>query len=137
MRTLSRLVPAGLLAIAAAVTGGLAGVLLGFFAALLLIDRLLDRLIGATGAGALEADHAFKRLVHERRRAARKGSGDLVYLPEDRGWAAEAQRRPLGGQAVDVRPIVGTVDRHKAASFDCDFRPPEFSRGRWTLMFRA
>src|SRR4051812_36049834 len=136
-RWAARLVPVGVLGLAAAVTGGLSGVLLGFFAALLLIDRLLDRLIGVTGAGALEADHAFKRLVHERRRAARKGSGDLVYLPEDRGWVAQAQRRQLGVQAVDVRTIVGTVDRHKAASFDCDFRPPEFSRGRWTLMFRA
>jgi hypothetical protein len=145
MRTLSRLVPAGLLAIAAAVTGGLAGVLLGFFAALLLIDRLLDRLIGSTGSGALEAEQAFRRLCHQRRRAAmeRRMRGiaadreDLAYLAEDSGWAAVAPRQSRGEQAIAVESIVGTVDAHKAASFDRCFRPPDWSRGRWTLMYRA
>jgi hypothetical protein len=136
-RWYTRLVPAGLLALAAAVVGGLSGVLLGFFAVLLLIDRVLDRLISTPGAGSMEAEHAFKRLAHERRRAARHGCGDLVYLPEDRGWVAVAQRRPVGIQSVDVGSIVGTVDGHKAKTFDCAFRPPDFSRGRWTLMFRA
>jgi hypothetical protein len=137
-RSLKRLVPAALLAVAAAVTGGLSGVLLGFFAALLLIDRLLDRVMGpAAGAGSLEAEHAFKHLAHQRRRAARSGGGDLAYLPEDSGWAATAQRRVLGIQTVEIGSIVGTVDRHKAASFDRGFRPPDWSRGRWTLMYRA
>jgi hypothetical protein len=136
-RSLSRLVPAGLLGLAAAVTGGLSGVLLGFFAALLVIDRVLDRVVGPVGAGSLEADHAFRRLAHERRRAARRGPAELAYLPEDTGWVARAQRRQLGVQAVAIGSIVGTVDRHKAASFDREFRPPEWSRGRWTLMYRA
>jgi hypothetical protein len=136
-RSFSRLVPAGVLGLAAALTGGLSGVLLGFFAALLLIDRVLDRLIGPTGAGSLEADHAFRRLAHERRRAARRGQGELDYLPEETGWVALAQRRRLGVQTVEVGSIVGTVDRHKAASFDRQFRPADWSRGRWTLMYRA
>jgi hypothetical protein len=136
-RSLRRLVPAGLLAVAAALTGGLSGVLLGFFAALLLIDRVLDRVMGSAGAGSLEADHAFRRLAHQRRRDARKGAAELVYLPEDSGWVSLAQRRQLGIQAVEVGSIVGTVDRHKAASFDRSFHPPDWSRGRWTLMYRA
>ena len=137
-RSLSRLVPAGLLVVAAAITGGLTGVLLGFLAAMLVIDRVLDRVIGSAGAGSLEADHAFRRLAHERRRAARRpGGGELAYLAEDTGWAARAQRRQLGIQSIEVGSIVGTVDRHKAASFDRCFRPPDWSRGRWSLMYRA
>jgi hypothetical protein len=132
-----RLVPAGVLALAAVITGGLSGVLLGFFAALLLIDRLLDRLIGTPGSGAMEADHAFRRLAHERRRAARHGRSELVYLPEDTGWVALAHRQMLGIQTVEVGSIIGTVDRHKATTFDRAFRPPDWSRGRWTLMYRA
>jgi hypothetical protein len=136
-RSLSRLVPAGLLGLAAALTGGLSGVLLGFFAALLIIDRVLDRVMGPAGAGSLEADHAFRRLAHERRRAARRGGSELVFLPEDAGWVAVAQRLRLGVQTVAIGSIVGSVDRHKAASFDRAFRPPDWSRGRWTLMYRA
>jgi hypothetical protein len=137
-RSLSRLVPAGVLAVAAAITGGLSGVLLGFFAALLVIDRLLDRVMGSAGSGSMEADRAFRRLVHERRRAARRpGGGELAYLAEDTGWAARAQRRSLGVETVELGSIVGTVDRHKATSFDRGFRPPDWSRGRWTLMYRA
>jgi hypothetical protein len=43
----------------------------------------------------------------------------------------------LGTVSIPVDSIVGTVDRHKAATFDSSFRPPGFSRGRWTLMYRA
>lgn len=136
-RSLSRYLPAGVLGLAAALTGGLSGVLLGFFAVLLVIDRLLDRVIAPTGSGSLEADHAFRRLAHERRRAARRGGGELVYLPEDAGWVALAQRQRRGLQTVEIGSIVGTVDRHKAASFDRAFRPADWSRGRWTLMYRA
>jgi hypothetical protein len=128
----AKLVPAGVLAVAAAATGGLLGLLLGFVAALLAIDRLLDRVIGPLGGGgSLEAEHAFRHL--RRRRSA----GDLTYLPEDRGWVALAHRRRLGTQAVELASIVGTVDQHKATTFDRAFRPPDWSHGRWTLMFRA
>jgi hypothetical protein len=136
-QSLSRLVPAGVLALAAGITGGLSGVLLGCLATLLVVDRVLDRLIGPAGAGSLEADHVFRRLGHQRRREAKRGCGALVYLPEDTGWASLAQRRLRGIETVEVASIVGTVDRHKATSFDCAFRPPDWSRGRWTLMFRA
>jgi hypothetical protein len=127
----NKLLPAGVLAVAAAMTGGMLGLLFGFLAALLAIDRLLDRIIGPLGGGSLEAERAFRRLRRGR------SAADLVYLPEDRGWVAVAQRRRLGVEAIDIDSIVGSVDEHKSATFDRAFRPPEWSRGRWTLMFRA
>jgi hypothetical protein len=140
-----RLLPAGVLAVLAPVIGGLMGVLIGFTAALLLLDRLLDRVFGRVGLGTPEAEHAFRRLAHEHSRASIErrlrhrpaDSDDLAYLPEDRGWVPVARRRPVGTVSIPVASIVGTVDRHKAATFDSSFRPPDFSRGRWTLMYRA
>ena len=139
------LLPGGVLALLAPVVGGLLGVLIGFFAVLLLLDRLLDRVLGRVGLGSPEAEHAFSRLSHEHSRDAVQrrlrhrpaDSDDLAYLPEDQGWAAVARRRRIGVVSIPIASIVGTVDRHKAATFDQRFRPPEFSRGRWTLMFRA
>jgi len=138
------LVPAPLAAGAVA-AGGVPGVLLGFVAALLLLDRLLDRVIGVTGASRLEAEHRFHRLGRERRLAElerrlrrRPPDGDdLVYLAMDSGWVAVAQRHPLGVQPITIESIVGTVDAHKASAFDRCFRPPNWSRGRWTLMCLA
>jgi hypothetical protein len=140
-----RLLPVGVLAALATVIGGLLGVLMGFAAALLLIDRLLDRLLNRVGLGTPEAEQAFRRLAHEHSRASLErrlrlraaAPDDLTYLPEDRGWVTVARRRPIGTVPIPVDSIVGTVDRHKAATFDSAFRPPEFSRGRWMLMYRA
>lgn len=144
-RSAWRLLPASVLAVAATVIGGLLGVLLGFLAVLILVDRVLDRVLGPAGLGTLEAEHAFLRLAQQRRRASIErrlrgrppGSDDLAYLAEDSGWVAVATRRSLGVVPIPVESIVGTVDRHKAAAFDRCFRPPQWSRGRWTLMFRA
>jgi hypothetical protein len=138
------LVPAPLAAGAVA-AGGVPGFLLGFTAALLLLRRLFDRVIGFTGASRLEAEQRFLRLARERRLAERKRrlrrqprDGDqLVYLAMDAGWAALAQRHPLGVQPIAIESIVGTVDAHKASAFDRSFRPPNWSRGRWTLMCLA
>jgi hypothetical protein len=129
----------------ALLAGGVPGFLLGFVAALLLVDRLLDRLIGVTGATRLEAERRFARLSRERRltelrrrlhREPAEGD-DLVYLPVDTGWAAVAARHPLGVQPIAIESIVGTVDAHKASTFDRGFHPPDWSRGRWTLMYVA
>jgi hypothetical protein len=133
------------LAAGAVTAGGVPGFLLGFVAALLLLDRLLDRVIGLTGASRLEAEHRFLRLGRERRLAERKrrlrrqprDGDELMYLAMDTGWAAAAQRQPRGVQAIAIESIVGTVDAHKASAFDRCFRPPSWSRGRWTLMCLA
>ena len=139
------LLPAGLLAVAAGVIGGLLGFLIAFLAGLILLDRLLERLLDRAGLGALEAAHAYRRLAHERTRASIErrlrhlppDSDDLAYLAEDRGRLALARRRPIGLVVIPVSSIVGTVDEHKAATFDRCFRPPGFSEGRWTQMYRA
>jgi hypothetical protein len=145
LRSLRHLLMPAPLAAAAVVTGGVAGVILGFAAALLLVNRLLDRVLGVTGASKIEAEHAFRRLARERRLAGldrrmhhRPEDGDrLAYLAMDSGWAALAQRHARGMQPITLASIVGSVDQHKAVSFDRSFRPPDWSRGRWTLMYLA
>jgi hypothetical protein len=124
-----------LLAAAGVAAGGVPGFLLAFTAALLAVDRGLDRAAGKP----VGADDAFARLARERRHAERRGgpASRLDYLPDDRGWAATSQRRRLGVQTIAVDSIIGTADSHKAATFDRDFRPPSWSRGRWTQMWLA
>ena len=129
-RARSWLLPAPLAA-AAVVLGGIAGFFLGFVAVLLWIDRLLDRLLGGSGTSRIDAERAFRRLNRGRRPA------DLAYLAMETGPAALAARRSLGVQTIAIDSIVGTVDRHKAETFDRSFRPAEWSRGRWTLMYLA
>lgn len=119
------LLPVGL-AGGAVLAGGVPGFLLGFTAALLAIDRLLD--LG--GAKTIDAEHAFKRVTR------RRDSG-LDYLPDDTGWAATAPRRRLGLQTIAVDSITGTTDPHKAEAFDRALRPPDWSRGRWTQLYLA
>jgi len=133
------------LAAGAVVAGGVPGFLLGFAAALLLLDRLLDRVLGVTGGSRVEAEHRFLQLARERRLAElerrlrrRPAGGDrLAYMAMETGRAAVARRHPLGVRAITTESIVGTVDAHKAATFDHCFRPPNWSRGRWTLMYLA
>jgi hypothetical protein len=114
--------------VTAVLAGGVPGFLIGFTAVLVAVDRLLD-LGGSTVTGA---EHAFTRA----RRRARRGS-PLPYLADDTGWAAVAARRRLGTATIEIDSIVGTTDRHKAEAFDRDFRPPTWSRGRWTQMYLA
>jgi hypothetical protein len=134
------LLPA-LLAAAAVVIAGLAGVLLGFTAVALALDRLLDRTV--IGAGLTDAESTFSALARRRRRTTvvrrlrRRPPDELAYLPVDAGWAAVAQRRRLGVQTIALDSVVGTVDRRKAVAFDGSFRPPRWSRGRWTQLCLA
>jgi hypothetical protein len=127
-----------LLAAAAVAVAGLGGVLLGFTAVALLLDRLLDRT--PVGSGVTDAETLYRGLARRRRRVAlarrlrRRPADELAYLPVDAGWAAIAQRRRLGVQAIPIDSIVGTVDRRKAVAFDRSFRPPRWSQGRWTQM---
>ena len=116
-----QLLPASVLAVTAAVIGGLLGVLVGFVAGLILLDGLLDRVLDRAGEGTLEADHAFRRLAHERTRASierrlrhlQPTSDRLEHLAEDRGELALATRRRIGVVAIPVSSIVGTVDERR------------------------
>ena len=124
--------PAALLAGGIAI-GGIPGFIAGFAAALLGIDRLLDRMHGFAGFGVADAGKRFDRLQRERRRHASR----CGYLPEDTGPAATAVRQRLGVVPIAVASIVGTVDLHKAEAFDAEFRPPSYGRARWSQMCHA
>jgi len=128
-RRLSLLVVPAVFVAGGVVAGGVPGFLLVFTAALVAIDRLLD-LGGSTVAGA---EQAFARLTRRRRRRA----APLEYLADETGWAATAARRRLGTQTITISSIAGTTDRHKAELLDREFRPPAWSRGRWTQMYLA
>jgi hypothetical protein len=123
----------------AVVAGGLPGFLIAFTAVLVAADRLLD-LGGSTVTGA---EQAWARLSRARRRRdlaarlRRRPLAGLAYLADDTGWAATASRRRLGTLTIDIDSIVGTCDRQKATAFDDEFRPPAWSRGRWTQMYLA
>jgi hypothetical protein len=119
------LLPLGL-AGGAVLAGGVPGFLLGFTAALLAIDRLLD--LGSDKT--VSAEQAFKHLMRRR-------DPGLAYLPDDTGWAATAPRRRVGLQTIAVDSIAGTTDPHKAEAFDRALRPPDWSRGRWTQLYLA
>src|SRR5215208_2483283 len=133
----------GLLLAAGIALGGLALVLLAFVAVLIALDRVLDRTVGFAGWSMVEAEHTYRRLVRQRRRAelARRLRGrpaePLAYLAVDHSWAAVAPRRHLGVEAIELDSIVGSVDGLKALAFDRAFRPPGWSRGRWTQMCLA
>ena len=117
-------IPPAVLAIAGVLLGGVPGFLLCFAGAALAVDRALD-------FRGLRVEHASRAF----RRAARGHGADLAYLADDVGWAAVAPRRRLGVQPIAVLSIVGTTDRHKAQTFDRSFRPPAFSRERWSQLW--
>jgi hypothetical protein len=127
------------LAAVALVADGIAGFLLGFIAALLLVDRVWP----ITGVLINDAQHAYARIARERRLVAAGGrlkrrpaaEGQLPYLPDE--LEAGAERRTFAVQAIALDSIVGTTEPDKARAFDCCFRPPEWSRGRWQLMWIA
>ena len=136
------LLPALLLAAGIAL-GGLALVLLAIVASMVAIDRVLARAVGFAGWHAVDAEDTYRRLARQRRRAERAARlrrrplEPLSYLPTDTGWAAVAPRRRLGVQPIDIDSIVGSADGPKALAFDRLFRPPSWSRVRWTQMCLA
>jgi hypothetical protein len=127
-RLRSAALPATLVAGGAAF-GGIPGFVAAFAGALLGIDRLLDRMPGFGGTALADAERRFDALVRERRRRPSR----LRYLPEDAGVTG----RLRGVEPIPLDSIVGTVDPHKAEAFDGEFRPPHYSRGRWSQMLHA
>jgi hypothetical protein len=121
-----------------------------------LLGAPLLALVGGFAAGALLADlffpvtgflradsqHAFQRLVWQRRRETlvrrsrwRREHRGLELLPGE--LEQGARRRHLGIQPIPLDSIIGTVEPQKAESFDHAFRPPPWSRGHWELMWMA
>ena len=127
------------LASVALVIDGIAGFLLGFAAALVVIDRALP----VSGMLFGDAQRAYGRLARERRRAGVRRR--LRRRPAAEDWLlcladeveTRADRRNLAVQPIDLDSIVGTTEPDKARAFDRAFRPPQWSRGRWQLMWMA
>ncbi len=121
--------------------GEAAAVLVGFLVGLIALDRALPG--SGVGAGMFDAEQCFRQLARERRRHALRrrlhlappGERGLLYLPEHERWAASAERRQLGVQEIGVESIIGTVEPQKAGAFDHRFRPPRWSRERWTRIW--
>jgi hypothetical protein len=127
------------LAAVALVIDGIVGFLLGFTAALLLLDRALP----VTGVLFGDAQRAYGRLARERRLAAigrrlkrRPADADRLPCLSDE-IETRAERRNLAVQPVALDSIVGTTEPDKSRAFDRSFRPPQWSRGRWQLMWMA
>ena len=112
---------------------GDAGVLLGIFALML----MLDALIPMSGATWSDADDRFWRLVHERGRTRwlRRLRGlppeRLDVLDEGDRWVLTARRRALGVQPIRIDSVTGTVEESKAKVFDRGFRPDRSEHQRW------
>ena len=127
------------LGVLALTTDGIVGFALGFIAALLLVDRAWP----VTGVLFNDAQRAYARLARERRFAAigrrlkrrPADEGQLPYLPDE--LEAGAPRRTFAAQTIALESIVGTTEPDKARAFDRCFRPPQWSRGRWQLLWIA
>ena len=121
--------------------GGALAIIAGCCALLVAVDRAWP----AGGAARPRAEASFRRLARARRReellqrlrGRACAEQRLVCLSEDRGWAAVAERRHLGVRTIAVNSIVGTVESNKADAFDSRFRPPPWSRERWTHIWQA
>jgi len=111
------------------VFGGVPGFVAAFAGALLGVDRVLDRMHGFGGTALADAERRFDSLARERRRHPSR----LRYLHEEAGVSG----RFRGVEPIALSSIVGTVDPHKAEAFDAEFRPPHYSRGRWSQMLHA
>jgi hypothetical protein len=127
------------IAVGALAAGGILGFLVGFVAILLIVDRAWP----ITGLLLTDAQHAYTTVARQRRLAALRRR--LERRPRDDGRLpclaadveAGAQRRTLAIQEIALDSIVGTTEADKAQAFDDRFRPPEWSRGRWQLVWMA
>lgn len=134
-----RLAACSALAAAAVALDGLPAVLAGFTSALLLIDSVLP----VPGATWSDADDRFRRLVRQRardtraRRLRRRSPESLDVLDDRTGWAAVAQHRALGVQAIELDSITATTEEFKARTFDRHFRPDGSTAQHWKQLWMA
>jgi hypothetical protein len=88
---------------------------------------------------ARKVRHGFQQVADggtggDRRRGLRD-EGRLPCLADE--VEAGTQRRTLALQAIALDSIVGTTEPDKAQAFDDRFRPPDWSAGRWQLVWMA
>jgi hypothetical protein len=115
--------------VAAPFVGGSLGALLVIAA----VFVVLDAVIPMPRQPWAEADQRFARAARRRR-----GRGPtLDVLDDGAGWAAVAERRELGVQAVPIDSIGGTTEPSKARLFDRAFRPDRSVATRWKSLWMA
>jgi hypothetical protein len=124
-----RLALCGALVAAAIVTATPFGVLVVFAAFVL----ALDVLIPVPGGTWSEADDRFAALQRRRR----VGRSRLEVLDVGAGWAAAAEHRALGIEAIALASIDGTVEAQKARTFDGAFRPARAEGEHWKRLWLA
>jgi hypothetical protein len=103
---------------------------------------MIDSLFPLTGFLRADARHAFQQLVWQRRREAlgrwsrrRRHASHLELLLLE--VEQTARRRRVGIESISLDSIIGSVEPERAVAFDRAFRPPDWSRGRWELMWLA
>ena len=123
----------------AAIAGGTAAVLLVLMALVL----LLDAVVPVPGASRSVADARFRALVRERRRTERlrrlrRRAPDRLDVLDDRaGWASTAGRRALGIELISIDSVTGTLEPHRARTFDRAFRPEPAAAEHWKRLWLA
>jgi hypothetical protein len=127
------------LAAAGAIAGGTAAVLL----VLMALVVLLDAVVPVPGASRSVADARFRALVRERRRTERlrrlrRRAPDRLDVLDDRaGWASTAGRRALGIELISIDSVTGTLEPHRARTFDRAFRPEPAAAEHWKRLWLA
>ena len=94
------------------------------------------------GWAAAEAERAFAKAVRQRRRASMlrrllrrcAECASLGILDLDRVRGPEA---PRGIRDIPLDAIAGSLEPHRAAQFDSEFRPSPRTRSRWLRVWLA
>lgn len=92
--------------------------------------------------GAADAERAFAKAVRQRRRASllRRVLRRCAECASLHIFDTQYVRRPASGHGVRDFPldtIAGSLEPHRAAQFDNEFRPGPQSRGRWLRVWLA
>jgi len=95
-----------------------------------------------TGWAAAEAERAFARAVRERRRASllRRLLRRCAECAKLLVFDTQSVRRSAAGHGVRDIPldaIAGSLEPHRAAHFDSEFRPAAPTRSRWLRVWLA
>jgi hypothetical protein len=94
------------------------------------------------GWAAAEAERAFDKAVRARRRASLARRVLRRCLECARLMAVDARHARRSGSAPGVRDIrldaiIGSLEPHRAAQFDSEFRPSPPTRRRWLSVWLA
>jgi hypothetical protein len=116
--------------------------LLAFVAGFAAVALVVDVIFPVTGFLRVDSQHAFQRLVWQRRREAfgkrrpwRHDHPCLELLPGQ--LERSANRRHLGIQPIALDSIVGTIEPERPCRLTTRFDRRDGRSGRWELMWMA